>query len=59
MFERIKKDCELEAIERLSEIDQLQILIGVGWRKKEKTIRKIVLNYIKKAYQIRARYVKK
>ena len=37
---------------------QLNILIGVGWRKKGKEIRSIVLNYIYKAYEIRKTYVK-
>ena len=35
---------------------QLNILIGIGWRKKSKKIREIVFDYLKKAYEIRKRY---
>jgi hypothetical protein len=58
MFERLKKECELEDIERMNEEWQMNILIGVGWRKKGKEIREIVLKYIMKAYEIRKRYIK-
>ena len=37
---------------------QLEILIGIGWRKKGREIRKIVLKYIRKAYEIRKRYTR-
>ena len=41
----------------MSEEWQLQILIGIGWKSKEKEIRRIVLDYIKKAYEIRKKFV--
>ena len=47
MYERIKaKIVELDYIENMDEEWQLNILIGVGRRKKGKEIRSIVLNYI-------------
>ena len=57
MIERVKSECELEYIERLDEDSQLNILIGIGWRKQSKQIREIVLEYIRKAYDIRKRYI--
>ena len=36
---------------------QIQILIGVGWKEKAKEIRQIVVEYIKKAFQIRKQYI--
>ena len=57
MFERIREECELEHAESMDEDWQLQGLIGIGWRKKSKQIRRIVLEYIRKAYEIRKKYV--
>ncbi len=56
MFERIREECKMVAIEEMSEDDQLQILIGIGT--KEEEIREIVLDYMKKAYEIRSKYIK-
>ena len=56
MFERIREECKIVAIDEMSEEDQLQILIGVGT--KEEEIRDIVLDYLKKAYEIRKKYIK-
>ena len=58
MFVRIREECELEYAESMEEEWQLNVLIGVGWRKKGKELREIVLEYIKKAYESRKRYVK-
>ena len=60
MFEKIRDrvEGELEYIENMDEEWQLQFLIGVGWKNKGKEIRKIVVEYIKKAYEIRNRYIK-
>ena len=57
MFERIKDECELEYVEEMDEEWQMNVLIGIGWRKKSKRIREIVLEYVCKAYEIRKRYV--
>ena len=57
MFARIREECELEHVESMDEEWQLNLLIGIGWRKKGKHIREIVLEYIRKAYDIRKRYV--
>ena len=57
MFDRIRKECELEYVESMEEEWQLHVLIGIGWRKKGKQIRNIVLEYMRKAYEIRKRYV--
>ena len=53
MYERIK---EVE-IDQMNEDSKLQILIGIGWRKKEKEIRRIVLSYIKQALKIRKKFI--
>src|SRR5262249_4921478 len=58
MFERIRQECKLDVIEQVDEDSQLQILIGIGWRENQHSIRKIVLDYIKKAYEIRSRYIR-
>jgi hypothetical protein len=58
MFERIKRECELEYIENMEKDKQLDILIGIGWRKKGREIRKIVLKYMRKAFVIRKRYTR-
>jgi hypothetical protein len=59
MFNKISEEIsELNYIESMEDEWQLNILIGIGWRKKSKEIREIVLDYIKKAYEIRERYIK-
>ena len=57
MFHMIRERCEID-VAKEEEEHQIQILIGVGWRKKGKQIREIVLDYMKKAYEIRKRYIK-
>ena len=57
MIERIKSEQEIDDIERLDEDSQMNILIGIGWRNKSKEIRKIVLDYMRKAYDIRERFI--
>ena len=57
MFRRIREEAELEYAESMDEEWQMNVLIGVGWRKKGREIREIVLEYIRKAYDIRKRYV--
>ena len=54
MFARIREECELEYVEEQEEEWQLNVLIGLGWRKKGKEIREIVLEYIRKANEIRS-----
>ena len=39
MFVRIREECELEYVESMEEEWQLNVLIGVGWRKKGKELR--------------------
>ena len=57
MFNRIKEECEMDMnIERLEEEKQLNILIGEGGGKKGKDIRKMVVDYIRKANNIRKIY---
>ena len=56
MFERIKSECELENIENMDEEWQLNLLIGIGWRNKEIEISEIVVDYIRKANEIRKKY---
>ena len=56
MYQSIENEIQLKDIESMEEDSQLNVLIGVGWRKKGKEIRRIVLNYIFKAYKIRDRY---
>ena len=58
MFVRIKQECEIRNIEYMDEEWQFHTLIGVGYRDKNKEIRKIVINYIKEANKIRKQYVK-
>ena len=55
--EMFQKRCEVD-VAKEDEEHQIQILIGVGWRKKGKEIKAIVLDYMKKAYEIRKRYIK-
>jgi len=57
MVRRIRDECEIDCIENLEGEDLIQILIGIGWRKKSKKIRRIVVDYIKKANEIRKRYI--
>jgi hypothetical protein len=56
MFERIREECKLEYVESMDEEWQMNVLIGIGWRKESRKIREIVLEYIRKAYDIRKRY---
>ena len=59
MFCRIREEIsELEYVENMEEEWQLNLLIGIGWGKKNKEIREIVLDYLKKVYEIRRRYIK-
>ena len=58
MFARIREECELEYVESMDEEWQLNILIGIGWRGKEKEIREIVIEYIRKANEIRKKYIR-
>ena len=59
MFKKIREEIsELEYVESMEEEWQLNVLIGIGWRKKEKQIREIVLNYIRKANEIRKKYIR-
>ena len=58
MFERIRQESELEEAESMDLDWQMQLLIGVGWKSKEEEIRKIVLEYIKKAYKIRNKHIR-
>jgi hypothetical protein len=58
MFRKIREEVGLEFIESMQEEWQLQVMIGVGWREGGKEIRRIVLEYIKKAYEVRKNYVK-
>jgi len=57
MFARIREECELEYVENMNEEWQINILIGIGWKEKGKEIREIVLEYMKKANEIRNRYI--
>jgi hypothetical protein len=47
--------CEIE-IERMSEESQMHVMIGAGWRTRGREIRDLVIDYIKKANEIRRRY---
>ena len=58
MFARIREECELEYVESMDEEWQIELLIGIGWRKKGKEIREIVVDYIRKANEIRKKYGK-
>jgi len=56
MFEKIKKiERSLDDIERRDEDNQLDILIGRGWKDKSQEIREIVLDYMNKADKERKR----
>ena len=57
MFERIREECDLRYVEEMDQEWQLNVLIGVGWGKQSKQIREIVIDYIRKAYVLRMRYV--
>src|ERR1700722_6742460 len=58
MFARIRGECELEYVESMDEEWQLNILIGIGWRGIEREIRDIVIEYIRKANEIRNKYTR-
>ena len=67
--ERLCKMCLCEEVERktlsisMSHIEnmddewQLNILIGVGWKEKGKQVREIVVDYLRKANEIRKKYI--
>jgi hypothetical protein len=57
MFRRMSEEVGLEYAECMDQEWQLNVMIGVGWRKQGREIREIVLDYIRKAYDIRKRYV--
>ena len=57
MFVQIREKCQLEYVEMMNQDWQLEIMIGVGLREKGKQIREIVLEYIKKANEIRDKYI--
>ena len=57
MFTKIREECELEYVENMNEEWQLNVLIGIGWKNKGKEIREIVVEYIRKANEIRNRYI--
>ena len=58
MFDQIRDRCQLEYAETMDEDWQLDVLIGHGWKEKGKEIREIVLEYMKKANEIRSRFLK-
>jgi hypothetical protein len=58
MFERVKEiSRELEDIERREENEQLDILIGRGWKDKTKQIRQVVLEYMYQADKERRKFI--
>ena len=52
------EECELDYVESMDEEWQLNILIGIGWRGIERDIREIVIEYIRKANEIRNNYTR-
>ena len=58
MFNRIRDEIGLEYVENMDDEWQMNVLIGVGWRKQGIEIKRIVLEYIMKANEIRKRYIK-
>jgi hypothetical protein len=59
MFEKIKNlERNLENIENRDENDQLDILIGRGWKSNTNKIRNIVLEYMSKASRERNRFIR-
>ena len=58
MFDKIKNEVNIENIENMPDDWQIQFVLGVGWKEKGKEIRKIICQYIKKAYEIRNKYIK-
>ena len=59
MFERVKElDRELEDIERREENEQVDILIGRGWKNKTREIREVVLDCMYKADKERRKFAK-
>jgi len=57
MFAKIREECKLEYIENMDDEWQLNILIGVGWKEKGKQVREIVVDYLRKANEIRKKYI--
>jgi len=57
MFAKIREECNLEYIENMDDEWQLNILIGVGWKEKGKQVREIVVDYLRKANEIRKKYI--
>ena len=57
MFVQIRERCQLEYVDIMDKDWQIEIMIGAGMTKKGKEIREIVLEYIKKANEIRNRYI--
>ena len=57
MFVQIRERCQLEYVEMMNQDRQLEIMIGTGLREKGKQIREIVLEYLKKANEIRNKYI--
>jgi hypothetical protein len=58
MYDRISEECEIDHLEERDETEQIQIVLGtVERRRKGKELRRIVVDYIKKANEIRQRYV--
>ena len=55
MFDKIRESCEVD-VEIMDQDSQIDILIGIGWRKKGKEIRQVVVDYIRKANEIRSKY---
>ena len=58
MFDKIKNEVNIENIENMPDDWQIQFILGVGWKEKGNEIRKIICQYIKKAYEIRNKYIK-
>ena len=54
MFAKIREECKLEYMD---DERQLNILIGVGWKEKGKQVREIVVDYLRKANEIRKKYI--
>ena len=57
MFARIREKCKFDYVEQMEEEWQLNVLIGIGWKKKGKEIREIVVKYIREANNIRNKYI--
>ena len=57
MFRKMREVVGLEYAESMDEEWQMNVMIGVGWREQGREIREIVLEYIRKAYEIRKIYI--